>query len=131
MKSRIRPAGAILLVFSVLATAATAAARRADVAGEWTMAYTTTEGVKLESTLTLKIDGDKLTGTVSSGRGSVALNEVAVKGDDITFAIVRGGFGDSIRIEYTGKVNGDSMALKMKAGAREPLDVTVKRKTKA
>jgi hypothetical protein len=127
MRSSVRPTAAILVALSVLA-AASAAARRADVAGEWTMTYTTKEGVKLESTLTLKMDGDKLTGTVSSGRGSVALNEVAVKGDEISFAIVRVGFGDSIRIEYTGTVAGDTMKLKMKAGAREPLDVTAKRK---
>jgi hypothetical protein len=127
MRSSVRPTAAILVALSVLA-AASAPARRADVAGEWTMTYTTKEGVKLESTLTLKMDGDKLTGTVSSGRGSVALNEVAVKGDEISFAIVRVGFGDSIRIEYTGTVAGDTMKLKMKAGAREPLDVTAKRK---
>jgi hypothetical protein len=125
----IRLAAAAVLALSVLAAAS--AARRADVAGDWTMTYTTKEGVKLESVLTLKMDGDKLTGTISSPRGSVALNEAAVKGDDIMFAIIRVGFGDSIRIEYTGKVSGDTMKLTMTAAAREPLDVTVKRKMKA
>jgi hypothetical protein len=136
MTPRIRVAAATLLALMVLAAAPSA---RADVAGDWTMTYTTKEGVKLESTLTLKMEGDKLNcvastaspsscGTISSARGSVALSEVSVSGDDITFAIERIGFGDSIRIEYTGKVSGDTMKLKMKVGAREPLDVTVKRK---
>jgi hypothetical protein len=102
---------------------------RADVTGDWTMSYTTKEGVKMESTLTVKMDGDKLTGTISSPRGMVALNEISVKGDDIAFAVIRVGFGDSIRIDYTGKISGTAMTLKMKVGAREPLDVTVKRKT--
>ena len=126
MMSTIRRAAATLFALSVLCVSAAAA--RADVAGAWTMTYTTKEGVSLESTLTLKMEGDKLTGTVSSARGSVALNEVSVAGDQITFVILRVGFGDSVRIEYTGKVDGDTMKLKMKAGAREPLDVTVKRK---
>jgi hypothetical protein len=38
--------------------------------------------------------------------------------------VVRVGFGDTIRVDYTGKFKGDSMKLKMKVGAREPIDVT-------
>jgi hypothetical protein len=99
----------------------------ADVAGAWNMAYTTSQGVKMTSTLTLKLDGDKLTGTISSPRGTIALDEVSVNGDDIAFAIIRVGFGDKIRIEYNGKVKGDTMSLTMKAGAREPIQITAKR----
>lgn len=113
------------LVFMMAAGAAAAAP--ADVAGAWTMSYTTRDGVKMASTLTLKVEGDTVSGTVSSPRGSVPLNEASVKGDDIAFAIERVGFGDRIRIEYTGKVKGDTMTLKMKVGAREPIDVTARR----
>lgn len=111
----------------VFMTAAAAPAAPADVAGAWAMSYVTKDGVKMASTLTLKVEGDTVTGTISSPRGSVPLNEASVKGDDIAFAIERVGFGDRIRIEYTGKVKGDTMALKMKVGAREPIDVTAKR----
>ena len=104
-----------------------AVASAADVAGAWDMSYTTREGVKMASTLTIKREGDTLTGTISSPRGSVAIEEVSVKGDDIAFAVVRVGFGDRIRIDYTGKVKGDTMALTMKVGAREPIDITAKR----
>ena len=103
------------------------AAPRADVTGAWNLAYTTREGVKMTSTLTLKMDGDKLAGTISSPRGTVALDEVSVTGDDIAFAIIRVGFGDKIRIEYSGKVKGDTMSLTMKAGAREPVQIAAKR----
>lgn len=48
-------------------------------------------------------------------------------GDDIAFAIIRVGFGDKIRIEYSGKVKGDTMSLTMKAGAREPVQIAAKR----
>jgi hypothetical protein len=115
------------LVLVLAGAAAASPAAQQDVAGAWAMSYTTREGVKMASTLTLKLEGDKLTGTISSPRGSVPLDEVSVKGDEIAFAVVRVGFGDRIRIDYTGKVKGDTMTLKMKAGAREPLDVTAKR----
>ena len=77
--------------------------------------------------MTLKIEGETATGTITSPRGTIALDEVTVKGDDIAFAVMRVGFGDTIRIDYNGTVKGDTMTLKMKAGAREPLDVTAKR----
>ena len=110
----------------VLCTAASAAAQ--DVVGAWNMTYTTRDGVKMSSTLTLKSEGGTLSGAISSGRGTVALDEVSVKGEDVAFAVIRVGFGDRIRIDYTGTVKGDTMTLKMKVGAREPIDVTAKRK---
>jgi hypothetical protein len=114
---------ALVVVLGVVA----AAAAPADVAGDWTMSYTTRDGVKMTSTLTLKIEGETVTGTISSPRGSIAIEEASVKGDDVAFAVTRVGFGDRIRIDYTGKVKGDTMTLKMKAGAREPIAITAKR----
>jgi hypothetical protein len=105
----------------------TAGVQQTDVAGAWRMTYTTKDGVKMESTLTLKNEGGVLSGTIDSPRGSVALNEVSVKGDEVAFAVIRVGFGDTIRIDYKGTVKGDTMTLKMTAGTREPLDVTAKR----
>jgi hypothetical protein len=101
-----------------------------DVAGAWTMSYTTRDGVRMSSTLTLKTEAGVLSGTISSPRGSVPLDEISVKGDQIAFAVIRVGFGDRIRIDYTGTVKDDTMKLKMKAGAREPLDVTARRSGK-
>ena len=111
----------------LLCSASAAAVRQADVAGAWKMTYTTKDGVKMESTLTLKNEGGVLSGSIDSPRGTVALNEVTVKGEEIAFAVIRVGFGDTIRIDYIGTVKGDTMTLKMTAGAREPLDVTAKR----
>jgi|KBSMisStaDraftv2_1062788.scaffolds.fasta_scaffold795777_1 hypothetical protein len=111
----------------LLCSASAAAVQQADVAGAWKMTYTTKDGVKMESTLTLKNEGGVLSGSIDSPRGTVALNEVTVKGEEIAFAVIRVGFGDTIRIDYKGTVKGDTMTLKMTAGAREPLDVTAKR----
>lgn len=116
-----------LFAASVLAVCIAASVAAQDVTGVWNMTYTTRDGVKMSSTLTLKSEGGTLSGTISSSRGSVALDEVSVKGEDVAFAVIRVGFGDRIRIEYTGKVKGETMTLKMKVGAREPIDVTAKR----
>jgi hypothetical protein len=111
----------------ILSVAATPTAQAVDVTGAWKMTYTTKDGVKMASTLTLKSENGTLAGTIDSSRGSVALNEVSVNGNDIAFAVIRVGFGDTIRIDYKGTVKGDTMTLKMTVGAREPLDVTAKR----
>jgi len=119
--------GARWLAGLVLALGIAVSAAAQDAVGAWNMTYTTGDGVKMSSTLTLKSEGGALSGAISSARGSVALDEVSVKGEDVAFAVIRVGFGDRIRIEYTGKVKGDTMTLKMKVGAREPIDVTAKR----
>ncbi len=119
--------GARLIAGLVLALCTAVSAAAQDVVGAWNMTYTTRDGVKMSSTLTLKSDGGKLSGIISSPRGSVPLDEVSVTGEDVAFAVIRVGFGDRIRIDYTGKVKGDTMTLKMKVGAREPIDVTARR----
>ena len=119
--------GARLIAGLVMALGTAASAAAQDVVGAWNMTYTTRDGVKMSSTLTLKSDGGKLSGIISSPRGSVPLDEVSVTGEDVAFAVIRVGFGDRIRIDYTGKVKGDTMTLKMKVGAREPIDVTARR----
>src|SRR5262245_17226154 len=95
----------------VVCLSAMAAIQQPDVTGAWKMTYTTQDGVKMESTLTLKNEEGKLSGSIDSPRGSVALNEVSVTGDQVAFAIIRVGFGDEIRIDYKGTVKGDTMTL--------------------
>ena len=64
----------------------------------------------------MKIEGNQVSGTLSSPRGTVPIDEGTVNGNSIAFAIIRVGFGDTIRIDYTGKISGDTMRLKMTAG---------------
>ena len=120
-------AASVVCLVLLWAAGAGSLCARADVACDLNMAYTTRAGVKMASTLTLKMEGEKLTGTISSPRGTVALDEVSVTGDAIAFAIIRVGFGDTIRIDYTGTVKGDTMTLTMKAGGREPIQISAKR----
>jgi hypothetical protein len=111
----------------VLLSAGMPSADVQDAAGAWNLSYRTRDGQTRTSTLTLKIEGNQVSGTLSSPRGTVPIDEGTVDGDSIAFAIIRVGFGDTIRIDYTGKISGDTMRLTMTAGARDPVDVTAKR----
>jgi hypothetical protein len=124
MNRRTSTLGGLALILSV---AAMPAPQAVDVTGAWKMTYTTNDAVKMSSTVTFKSENGALGGTIASPRGSVALNEVSLNGNEIAFAVIRVGFGDTIRIDYKGTVKGDTMTLKMTVGAREPLDVTAKR----
>ena len=122
---RVQSVAAALVLTFLSAVSVLAAAQ--DAAGAWTLSYRTRDGQTLTSTLTVKLDGNKISGTLSSPRGTVPIDEGTVDGENISFAIIRVGFGDTIRIDYTGKISGDTMRLRMKNGAREPVDVTAKR----
>jgi hypothetical protein len=93
----------------------------------WTLSYRRPSGPVHTSTLTLKLDGNEVRGTLASPRGSVSIDEGRIDGDRIWFAITRVGFGDTIRIEYTGRITGDTMTLTMKVGARDPIEATARR----
>ena len=91
------------------------------------MTYTTREGVKMSSTLTLKVEGETVTGTISSPRGSIAIEEASVKGDDIAFAVIARGVRrpHPDRLHRQGQGRHDD--AQDESGREEPLDVTAKR----
>jgi hypothetical protein len=71
---------------------------------------------KQEATLTLKTDGDKLTGTDESFFGKHAFTGT-VKGDTVTWTSDVSTPMGSIKLEYTGKVSGDDISGEVKAGS--------------
>jgi len=115
-------ARAILLVILMLAAAALAA----DVAGKWKAEFTTPDGQTRTSLFTFKVDGGKLTGTVSSPRGEAPIQDGKVSGDEISFVVVREFGGNEVRIKYTGKVSGDELKLTVEFGERS-FEMTAKR----
>jgi len=106
---------------------ATLAASAADVAGTWKLAYTTENGLTREATLDLKLDGDRLSGVLASDRGKAQIETGKVNGDEISFSLLRRGNGDEITINFSGKVEGGTMKLKMQYGQHQPVDVTGRR----
>ena len=90
----------------------------ADLTGKW-MYKTTTKKGEQETTLTLKQEGEKLTGSMSARRGDQAISEGVVTGDTVSFVVeTRRG-----KQAFKGQVAGAELRLKRevdgKAAGRE------------
>ena len=93
--------------------------KKADPTGTWT--WTTpgrNGGPDRKSTLKLKVEGDKLTGTLAApGRGGQsndsAIADGKLKGDEISFTVIREFGGNKITAKYNGKISGDSIKGKI------------------
>ena len=100
----------------------------ADASGTWKASIETPNGT-MENTFTFKVDGDKLTGTITMGQmGEGPISEGKVEGDNVTFAVVREFNGNQYRINYKGKVTGDEMKLNGEVvGMDRAFEITARR----
>jgi len=98
----------------------------ADVAGKWTAAIDTQIGVQ-NYTYEFKVDAGKLTGKAKSQFGDLDITEGSVKGDDIAFVENASFEGQSIRIEYKGKISGDEIKFQRKVADFATEDFVAKR----
>jgi hypothetical protein len=93
--------------------------KKVDPTGKWT--WTTpgrNGGPDRTSTLTLKLEGEKVTGKLSTpGRDGQAreteITEGKLKGEEISFAIVREFNGNKMTSKYSGKVSAESIKGKI------------------
>lgn len=118
----------VSFVFAALAMVWAAA----DVTGKWVAQVPGREGQTNETTITLKAEGDKLTGTISGRQGETAISDGKVSGDSISFNVVREMQGNSIKMVYKGKVSGDEIKFTRSfeggpGGDRPPVEFTAKR----
>jgi hypothetical protein len=95
-------------------TASVRAEDKADVNGTWKWSFTGQNGQTRETTLKLKADGEKVTGTVS-GRNNTetAIEDGKIKGDEVSFTVKREFNGNTITQKYHGKLSGDTIKGKM------------------
>jgi hypothetical protein len=71
---------------------------------------------KQESTLTLKTEGGKLSGSSENQFGRLDFSGGTVNGDSFAFTLnISGPMGD-MKLEYTGQVSGDDISGVVKAG---------------
>lgn len=99
-------------LFALLAFAGTAlAADKNDPTGTWTWSTPGRDGAPArQTTLKLKLDGEKLTGAVSGRQGAeTAIEEAKLKGDEISFKVTREVNGNKFTVKYAGKIAGDSI----------------------
>ncbi len=87
-----------------------AADAKVDPAGTWTWTVPNRQsGAERKLTLKLKVEGDKLTGKLSSpGRGGqtseIEIKEGKIKGDEFSFIVSRERGGNTMVTKYTGKI---------------------------
>ena len=121
------------LVLGVCGPADAAADKAADPDGTWKCEYEI-GGQQRTSTLTIKKDGDKLTGTMSwPDQKEEDLKDVKLKDDTLTFSAVRKFMDNEIPIEYTLKIDGDKLKGKGASkfgGNNQEFDIEAKREKK-
>src|SRR5580693_1948243 len=102
----------LLFVVAILCVL-TFAVYAADVSGKWTWEQAGRGGGNpTTSTLTLKVDGSTLTGTLDGGRGGpIEITDGKVDGNSISFSIKRSFNGNDMVTPYKGTLDGDSLTL--------------------
>jgi len=65
-------------------------------------------------TITLKLEGDKLTGTIGGGQGrETAISDGMFKDDKLSFSVIREQKGEKLTQKYTGTISGDTIKGKV------------------
>ena len=65
-------------------------------------------GTSLDVTMKLKVEGDKVTGSVTAQDSEIKFDDGTIKDGEISFKITREVGGNKFEIKYKGKVTGDT-----------------------
>jgi len=112
-----------------LVLAARGVLAQSGVAGDWNITFDTPQGPQTVA-VTLKLDGDKATGQLSTPMGSMPVAGTATTdGFDLSSSIDLQ--GTAVKLALTGKVTGDTLAGSIKAGDFGEFPFTGKRPAQA
>jgi hypothetical protein len=90
---------------------------KGNPAGTWKWSFTNQQGQRFDSTLKLKLDGEKLSGTYVGRDGKEApIEEPKFKDGEVSFQVTRERDGQKFSIRYRGKVEGDSIKGQVQLG---------------
>jgi opacity protein-like surface antigen len=107
----------LLVVSTILTAILVAAAPAADISGNW-KGTADFQGQAIERTFVFKVDGTKLTGeTTSELLGKSTIEDGKIDGDNISFTITANLQGNDLKMNYKGKVVGDTIKLSVDLGA--------------
>jgi hypothetical protein len=111
--------------------AATLVAQAADITGKWTAQVPGRDGQTREQTFTLKVEGEKLTGTTSGRNGDVPITDGTIKGDALAFTVVMNFQGADVKILYKGTVAGEEIKFtrQREGGDQPPSEFVAKKAT--
>ena len=84
-----------------------APAAQGDLSGAWTLSFTTPNG-PMDAAATFKVDGEKLTGTLSGPAGDTPVIG-SVKGKAFTFSIDVQSPNGNISVTISGEQDGDAL----------------------
>jgi len=116
MKSRIVFFAAAFLL------AAVALAWAADINGKWVAQVPGRGGQTRETTFTFKVEGGKLTGSVTGMQGETPIADGTISGNNISFTqTFNPPQGDPIKVLYKGTVSGDEIKFtRTRQGSDQP-----------
>lgn len=124
MKTTIRMACSLGLLTALLLGLAMAA----DIAGKWAGDMPGRGGDTTATTFNFKVDGEKLTGSMTGPQGEIPLQEGKVTGSQISFSTTLDFGGNSVKILYKGTLSGDQMKMtRERDGSGQPREFTIKR----
>jgi hypothetical protein len=108
----------------VTALGVSAQDKKADPSGNWTWTTQGRDGNERKVNLTLKVEGDKVTGKVKQpGReGAIVETEIAdakLVGDTLSFTVTREFGGNKRTWKYNGKVAADTITGKVENEGRD------------
>ena len=83
--------------------------------GNWNTALILSDGNRIEGTLKLKQDGDKLTGAAVRNENETHIQDGKIAGDEITFKVIRDRDGRKVTAKYKGKITGDTVKGKVES----------------
>ena len=98
-----------------------------DLSGSWKLSYQTPNGKMRVATLVLKVEGDRLTGTLASDRGNAPITEGHVNGSRLSLSIVRKGNGDEVPVGCEGTWRDGALYLALRFRGGDPVAATATR----
>jgi hypothetical protein len=106
-----------------------AGAQAADVSGKWSGDVPGRGGDTTPATFTFKVDGEKLTGSMTGPQGELPLQDGKVSGSQVSFSTTFDAGGNSIKILYKGLLSGDQLKMtrQREGGSGQAREFTLKR----
>jgi len=101
----------------------------ADLSGKWVAQVPGRNGQTREQTFNFKVEGSKLTGTVSGRQGDTPISDGEINGDAISFSVSFNFGGNPVKLLYKGTAAADEIKFtRTRDGSDQPpAEFTAKR----
>ena len=90
-------------------------AAKAAASGTWNTALILPDGNRIDGSLKLKQDGDKLTGVTVRNENETEIQDGKIAGDELSFTVIRERDGRKVTAKYKGKIAGDTVKGKVES----------------